>query len=176
MEITKDQQNSFLISTKQVDVAINPQATKAGVVLFSEPHKDFKAIDEQIVFDSPGEYEVKNTMVDAVECKQATAFVVTAGDIRLSYLDNEQSQLSEKQVEELGGTDILLIKVFGEKIETVTKLISVLEPSIVIPFGYDDAQLKQLAAEFGKDIEAEPKLKISKKDINIEDQKLVVLE
>jgi hypothetical protein len=177
MEITKTKSDSFVINTKQVDVAINPtDTTKAEVLLFSKTSETTKSTAEQIVFDGAGEYEVKNTMIDAVACEGATAFVVTAGTIRLTYIDNEQPQLSEDQIEDLGGVDILVIKVFGEKIEVITKLISDLEPNIVIPFGYTDTQLKQLAAEFGKEVTTVSKLKLSKKDINPEDQQLVVLE
>ena len=149
MEITKDQNNSFTISTKQVDVSINPQSSsKAEVVLCTHGKDEYKPNPEQIVFDMPGEYEVKNTMIDAVVCDTSTAFVVTSSGIRVSFIDNE-AQLSESQIEALGGSDILIIKVFGEKAEVLNKLISELEPSIVIPFGYTGDQLKQLSAEFG---------------------------
>lgn len=177
MEITKTKTNSFVVSTRQVDLTINPtEATKSDVILLSKDSIDISPKEDQFVFDGPGEYEVKNTMIDAVACSDSTAFVVTAGDLRLSYLDNEQAIPSEKEIEDLGGADILIIKVYGDKIETLTKLISSLEPSIVIPFGYTDDQLKQLSAEFGKEVSTMPKLKIAKKDINPEDQQLIVLE
>jgi hypothetical protein len=177
MEITKDKDNSFLISTKQADVVINPtDNSKAEVVLFSDKNSSYKPVEGQIVFDSAGEYEVKNTMIDAVACDKSTSFVVTAGDIRTSFLDIETPNLSEQQIEELGGVDILIIKFAVEKVETLTKLIGELEPSIVIPFDYSVEQLKQLSAEFGKEVSTMPKLKIAKKDINPEDQQLVVLE
>lgn len=177
MEITKNNQDSFLLVTKQVDVAVNPTTeTKAGVVLQTSQDHAFKVNKEQILFDGPGEYELKNTMVDAVGLKKTTGFVVTSAGLRVSFVDTDENNLDESQIEALGNPDILIIRVFGEKAESLNKLISELEPSIVIPFGYTEDQLKSLAAEFGKDITRNPKLKVSKKDVSIENQQLIVLE
>ncbi len=177
MEITKNNQDSFLLVTKQVDVAINPVAeTKAGVVLQTNPDTTFQPTKEQILFDGPGEYEVKNTMIDAVGLKKTTGYAITSAGLRVSFIDTDENNLDESQIELLGSPDILIIKVFGDKAESLNKLISELEPSIVVPFGYTEDQLKSLSSEFGKDITRSPKLKVSKKDVSIENQQLIVLE
>ncbi len=177
MEITKNNQDSFLLVTKQVDVAINPTGeSKAGVVLQTTSEHTYAPTKDQIVFDGPGEYEVKNTMIDAVGLKNTTGFVVTSSGLRVSFVHTDENNLDESQIEALGNPDILIIKVFGDKAESLNKLISELEPSIVVPFGYSEDQLKSLSAEFGKDITRSAKLKVSKKDVSIENQQLIVLE
>ena len=177
MEITKNNQDSFLLVAKQADVAINPdKEVKADVVLQSGLEHTYKPTKEQILFDGPGEYEVKNTMIDAVALQKTTGFVVTSSGLRISFIDTDENNLDESQIEALGNPDILIIRAFGEKAESLNKLISELEPSIVIPFGYNEAQLKSLSAEFGKGITRNPKLKVSKKDVSIENQQLIVLE
>ncbi len=177
MEITKNNQDSFLLVSKQLDLAINPTTeSKAEVVLQTSQEHSYTPSKEQILFDGPGEYEVKNTMIDAVALRKTTGFVVTFAGLRVSFVDADENNLDESQIEALGNPDILIIRVFGEKAESLNKLIGELEPSIVVPFGYNDDQLKSLSAEFGKEITRTPKLKVSKKDVSIENQQLIVLE
>ncbi len=176
MEITKIDENGFSLSSKSIEVALNAQYDKADVVLMSQVTEKLKKSDA-ILFDSPGEYEVKNCMIDAIDLGDGnTGFSILTEDIRIAYIDGVKDVLSDAQVEGFASVDILIAPLVGEKVEITTKIINQIEPKVVIPHHYSPEQLKFLSDEFGVEQEVVTKCKLTKKElVENEQQRLVVL-
>ena len=100
--------------------------------------------------DGPGEYEVKGVFIQGIpsfhddkegkERGQNTIYVIEAEDMRFCHLgDLGQKQLTDEQLEKIDGVDVLMIPVGGEYTidsSTAQKVISQIEPRIVIPMHY----------------------------------------
>jgi hypothetical protein len=153
------------------------------------------AQDSAFMIDGPGEYEVKGVHVQGIPSlttkegkkTQNTIYSIEAEDIQVCALGNlQQAELTEEQIEKIGNVDILMCPVGdGTAVDAkeALKVMSQIEPSIVIPTNYQVPKLKMnLGAleEFLKaagvgPIEPLPKLTIKKKEISAEEAKIIVL-
>ena len=108
--------------------------------------------------------------------------------MRLCHLgDLGQKELTPEQLEKIGDIDILMIPVGGNYTigsEEATKIISQIEPRIVIPMHYDLPKLKVklegvekfLKAMGVKSLEPLPKFSVKKKDLPEEETRVVLLK
>jgi hypothetical protein len=76
----------------------------------------------------------------------------------------------------MGGVDILAISVKDDKSDLMNKIITQVEPRILIPIMENEGELTKIKAEFGKDVEPTDKFKIVKKDLPTDSQQLVILK
>ncbi len=189
-------------SRKRVTVLIDPYdedstglklyKKNVDVVLVSHQHADHNNLDavndDAFVIDSPGEYETKNTFIKGVfsyhdEEKGAerganTIYIIESEGMNVCHLgDFGQSELSDRQIKEIGEVDVLLIPVGGNytiNAKKAGKIISQLEPKAVIPMHYKIPGLKIeldevepfLKAMGAKDKEAKDKVSISKNSLS----------
>jgi len=203
-------QAAFKIIDKEVTIAIDPYDKiglkmpkfQADILLITHDHSDHnyrEAIKgEPFIIDSQGEYEVKNVFVyglpafhdnkEGAESGKITIYVIELEGMKIAHLgDIGQESLTDEQLEELEGVDILLIPVGGEETINGTgavKIISQIQPRIVIPMHYKipgvntklepvDKFLKEFGVSAPEKME---KLKISKKDLPQEETKVIILE
>jgi len=173
----------------------------ADILLITHSHHDHnnkKAVKgNPFLIEEPGEYEVKDIFIQGIpsfhdeeEGKkrgQNTIYTIEAEDIRICHLgDFGQKELSSDQLEKIGDIDILMVPVGG--IYTINskgaaKVISQIEPRLVIPMHYHIPKLKikletldKFLKEMGqKSSQPQPKLLIKKKDLPTE-TKVVVLQ
>lgn len=172
---------------------------EADIVTISHNHDDHNNLDaikgEPFIIRSAGEYEAKGVYVDGISSYHDIDKGAKRGeniiyrfeieDISITHLGDLGTELDDKQLERLEGTDILLIPVGGVYTIDAQKAVSVInqiEPRIVIPMHYKLPGLKfELDAidKFLKAIAIKPsyeeKLKIAKKDLPQEDMAVVVL-
>ena len=172
---------------------------EADIVTISHDHKDHnnvKAIrKEPFVINTAGEYEYKGVYIEGVDSYHDEDKGETRGgnviyridfeDLVITHLGDLGTVLTDKQVEILEGTDILLIPVGGGYTLDAKKAVEVinqLEPRIIIPMHYQVEGLKfeldnveKFIKELGLTPEYEEKLKMTKKDLPVEDAKLVIL-
>jgi len=181
-----------------------PKDLQADVVLTTHGHKDHNFVSgvntpvgtQPMVFDKPGEYEVAGAVITGVssfhdnsegsERGVNTIFHLFFDSLDIVHLgDLGQTELTEKQVAQIGQTDILLIPVggvytIGAKI--ASDIVSQLEPKIIIPMHYSLEGLKfelEGVNSFLKEMGAEgvvpvPKLSITKERLPEEPQVILL--
>lgn len=179
---------------------------EADILLISHSHFDHnnkKAVSSPVpgqipfLIEGPGEYEIKSVFIQGIhswhdekEGKERggnTIYTVEAEDLKLCHLgDFGQKELSDEQLEKIGDIDILMIPVGGTYTidsKGAAKIISQIEPKIVIPMHYQIPRLKVklegidkfLKAMGTKSTESQNKLSIKKKDLPTEGVKIVAL-
>lgn len=144
----------------------------------------------------PGEYEIAGVSIfgvatfhDASQGKERgrnTVYVITLDDVRLAHLGDLGHKLTDAQLEEINGVDILMVPVGGaETIDSkeAVEVINQVEPKIAIPMHFHLPGLTIKLApveEFLKEIGAEAVKPISKltiiKERLPEEREVVVLE
>jgi L-ascorbate metabolism protein UlaG (beta-lactamase superfamily) len=184
------------------EIGLKVPKVEADILLISHNHYDHNNKDaisgNYFLVDSPGEYEVKGVFVkaiksfhDKVEGKERgenLIFLIETEDLRVCHLgDFGQKELNEKQIEEIGGVDILMIPIGGVytiSAKEAIKILEQLEPKITIPMHYSLPKLKikldsvdKFLKTLGiKSLTPEKKLLIKKADLSPEEAKIVLLE
>ncbi len=172
MELTYIGQSCFFIKGKKTSLLIdpyNPDITgfkmpkqTAKILLNSHDHEDHsfnKQVNHEKLIDTPGEYEVDDVYItgfstfhDDKEGKERgknIVFQIEVDGISILHLGDIGHELPEKYISKIGRVDILLIPVGGKfTIDAfeASKIISTLEPAIVVPmhFRTEDSLLKEL--------------------------------
>ncbi len=145
------------------DIVIDPFDEKIGlklpnlsadIVLITHNHPDHNNVKgvkgAPFVIQGPGEYEVKEVFINGIpsfhddkEGKERglnTIYVIEAEEMRFCHLgDLGQKQLTDEQLEKIDGVDVLMIPVGGTYTidsSEAQKIISQIEPRIVIPMHF----------------------------------------
>jgi len=198
----KGEQASVLIDPFSEEIGLKLPKLEPDILLVSHNHYDHNNIKQvsgsPFLITGPGEYEVKKVFIQGIpswhdekegkERGENTIYTIGTEEMRLCHLgDLGQKELTEEQLEKIGEIDILMIPVGG--IYTISakeapKIISQIEPKIVIPMHYQIPKLelkkkldgldKFLKTMGIKKIEPLPKLSIKKKDLS-EETKITVL-
>lgn len=214
MNIIWHGQSCFSIKSKDKTIVIDPYSSKIGlkepkltadILLVSHEHSDHsntsivkKAHDDLKIISEPGEYEFGGVYIQAIpayhddkegkEKGETLMFTVRVEDMVVAHLgDLGQTELTEAQLEELNGVDILLVPVGGEYTvngNQAAKIVTQVDPRIVIPMHYnipglnvkiDDAS-SFLAEEGAKGVEPIDELKIEKRNLPVEEREVIVLK
>ncbi len=203
MDITYLGAGSVKLSGKHITVVCDPfdadaglgkAATKADVVTLSAL-EGLGEVPGAMVVDGPGEYEVKGAMITGVPAqlhidedgRRATVYSIVVDGVNVVVTGNIAGKLENKQVEQLGNVDVLVVPVGGHGLtlepEEAAAVITQLEPSYVVPVHYDDgktkyampqAKLEDFLKEMGSNPEPLPKLKVNAKEAPAETQVVVL--
>ena len=140
----------------------------ADILLVTHNHKDHNNVKDvkgtPFIIDGPGEYEVKGVFVQGIpsfhddkegkEKGQNTIYVFEAEEMRFCHLgDLGQKLLTDEQLEKIDKVDVLMIPVGGEftiDSSSAQKIISQIEPKIIIPMHYALPKLKMKLDEVSK--------------------------
>ncbi len=183
------------------EIGLKPPKIKDDIVLVTHNHPDHNNLEdmnpEAFLINTPGEYEKKGVAIrgissyhDKTEGKERglnTIYVIKAEDMTICHLgDLGQEKLDDKQVEEIGDIDILLVPIGGNytiNYKEAIGVISQIEPKIIIPMHY---KIKDLTVEiegpdkFVKELGLTPenvdKYKIAKKLLPLEEMRLVMFD
>jgi L-ascorbate metabolism protein UlaG (beta-lactamase superfamily) len=122
------------------------------VALYTGPHG--AATVGRLTFDSPGEYEVSDISIigiparahiDEANTHNATMFKLIVGDTTVLITGHIYPELSDRQMEDIGMVDILVVPVGGNgyTVDPVgaLKLLKAIEPKLVIPTHYAEKGL-----------------------------------
>ena len=183
-----------------------PRNMAADVVAISHKHAmhsntadvaSLNGAKKPFIIDIPGEYEVGGTFIygiksvhDEKEGKERGSNIVyrfeTEG-ISVVHLGDLGRAISPEEKEKLENIYILMVPVGGGttlSLKAMVEIVGELEPRIVIPMHYKLPEIKtplEPVEKFLRELgvgkrEAENKLKISKKDLPIDDMRVVVLD
>jgi L-ascorbate metabolism protein UlaG (beta-lactamase superfamily) len=161
MEITWYGHACFRLKSREATVVTDPYdktlgltlpPLKADIVTVSHhtPHHNHVAgvKGNFKVIDSPGEYEMNGVFVtsiymipskNATTSTQNNVFVIYMDEIALCHLGDLTYVPTQKQVEDMGSIDVLLVPVGGQNslnAAQAAEVISLIEPYIVIPMHY----------------------------------------
>ena len=192
----------FLIKGKDIVLVTDPFSSSLGiklpqiiadVVLFSgkEAQGDSSLITKAVgrenpfLIKEPGEYEIGGSFVLGIQAgKNNNIFVITVDGLRLAFLGGLTENLSDKQLEEIDGVDILFLPVGGKTLNSkkAIDLIGQIDPKIIIPMSYkipglnlDLAPLSDFLKQMGiEQTNPQEKLIISKDKLPLEKEVVVL--
>lgn len=204
MVITYNTLESFKIQLGDTVIALNPVSKKsklptasfgADMVLVSLDHPDMNGVEtvargsaEPFAISGPGEYEVGGVFIRGFASTSSyggtdainTIYSIMLEDSHICFLGAlGTTTLSTDTLEGLPDIDILFIPVGGDgvlKPAEAGKLVTSLEPRIVIPMHYDKGTLEAFLKEEGSKATAVDKLTLRKKDILEKKGEIIVLE
>lgn len=206
MDIQFHGANCITLTSKQARIVVDDTLADMGaksiskpgdIALFTGPHGNL-ATEAKIMIDQPGEFEVSGVSiygiaaqahVDESSQKNATMYKLIIDDLKILITGHIYPELSDKQLEQIGMIDVMIIPVGGNGYTLdgvgALKVVKKIEPKLVIPTNYEDAKLsfpvpQQPLAEAVKAFamepkEATPKLRLKSSDLS-DAMQLVVLE
>jgi L-ascorbate metabolism protein UlaG (beta-lactamase superfamily) len=203
--VTKDRENKELkvvIDPFDESIGLKVPRTEARILLITHQHSDHsnkKAISgSPFLIEEPGEYEINGVHVKGIpafhdniqgkEREDIIVYLIETEDIKICHLgDFGQKELTSEQLDQLGDIDILMIPVGGVytiDAKGASKIISQIEPKLVIPMHYQIPKLKlklnsleQFLKEMGSPaIEPQKKLKLKPFNLPKEKMEIAVLE
>lgn len=159
MEIIYLGLSAFRLRGKEVTIVTDPFPPDMGLsmgkvsativtVSHGSPNHSFTegVADSPRVVSGPGEYEIADVLIAGVATSMEagtgptnTAFVFRFEDLAVCHLGDIQQRLTDKQLEELGNVDVLLVPAGGGKAVGPTEaslIVAQLEPSLVVPMHY----------------------------------------
>ncbi len=165
---SRDHEANIVIDPFDEETGLKTPSFSADILLVTHDHHDHnnvKAVKgESFLIGGPGEYEVKGVFIQGIpsfhddvngeERGQNTIYVIEAEEMRFCHLgDLGQKQLTDEQLEKIDSVDVLMIPVGGEYTidsSSAQKIISQIEPRIVIPIHYNLPKLKMKLDEVSK--------------------------
>ena len=182
-------------------VGLDPGKFRAEVVTMScdKPEHNFKKAIRGTAFEiaGPGEYEVGGVFITGVLINGSkkkktdelrnTIYVIDYNGLTVAHLGELNSVPSQTEVEGLGEVHIALVPIGGKTSLNAAKaaeVISLLEPSIVIPMHYGMSginfeldPLSKFLKEMGlTEVETEDSIKISSTSTLPEETRVMVLD
>ena len=154
-----------------------------------------KEIDNKaFVINGPGEYEIKGIFIKGIsnfsspdEKTEETIYAIKIEGVSICHLgDFNQKELTQKQIEEINQTEVLMVPIGGNPVidaKGALKIINQIEPSLVIPMYFHVPKLNikldnvnNFLKEMGeKAIEPLDKLSIKKQTFDKDGAKIIVL-
>ena len=183
-------------------IGLKPPSLEADILLITHNHHDhnnIKAIKgTPFLISGPGEYEIKGVFIQGIfsfhdnaqgkERGENTIYTLESEGIKVCHLgDLGQKELTDEQLEKIGNVDILMIPIGGVytiSAKEATKVISQIEPKIVIPMHYQIPKLKIKLESLDKFLkmmgikspEVSKKISISQKNLPTEGMKVIILK
>ena len=198
----KDSQISLVIDPFGNSLGLRVPEFAADIVLVTHDHDDHNNLEavkgNPFIIDGPGEYEIKGVYIQGIpafhdknfgkEKGRVTIYTIESEEMRICHMgDFGQKELFSEQLEDIGEVDVLLIPVGGNYTigsQEASKIISQIEPKIVVPMHYSLPKLKiklegveKFLKAMGKKMpEPLPKLTVKKKDLSSEETNIVILK
>jgi len=188
---SKGEQVSIVIDPFDDSIGLKSPSLQADILIISDHETGKEIKGNPFLISNPGEYEIKDVFVHGFSFIQKkernTIYIIETEEIRLCHLNNfSNKEITSEQLEKIGDIDILMIPIGGGDIidsSQAVKIVSQIEPRIVIPMSYKIPKLKIklegvdvfLKAMGQKSAETLDKLLIKKKDLPEGETKVIVL-
>ncbi len=188
--------NCIKLTTKEASIVIDDNLEQLGLKSIVKPNDitlHTNSADEledkaHFAINRPGEYELSNISIIGIPAQlhidekgtnKAVIYKIVVGDIRVVVVGHIYPELDEKQLEQIGMMDILVVPVGGNGFtldsKGAQKLIKDIDPKVVIPTNYADKAVKYPVPVTDldsvlKELAVEPKEKLAKLKIKNTDQ------
>ena len=198
----KEEKITLVIDPFSTEIGLRLPKIGADILLVTHSHNDHSNVKgisgDPFLINGPGEYEIRGIFIQGIECfhdesqgkerGRTTTFIIEGDEMKLCHLgDFGQKELTPDQLEKIGNVDILMIPVGGVytiSAQEASKVISQIEPKIVIPMHYHIPKLKikldnldKFLKVMGvKSTEVLSKLIIKKKDLPEDGMQIKVLK
>ncbi|MFH1425954.1 MAG: MBL fold metallo-hydrolase [Candidatus Kerfeldbacteria bacterium] len=187
------------IQTQDAMLLINPYQDKFGlkmpslkvdVVASTKPDDDqannFGRLQgDPMIICNPGEYEKSGMIIYGVpQTEGRSMYVIDAEGITLGHPGISPPELTDEQLKQFEGVDVLFLPLTCESNKICSTLLSQIEPRIIIPIQYKIPKVKlklndldRFAKELGKNsITGEKKVILKKKDLPVDETRMIVLD
>jgi|TARA_B100000686_G_C16735113_1_gene943160 L-ascorbate metabolism protein UlaG (beta-lactamase superfamily) len=193
--LTERNSASIVTDPFNKSIGLTSPRLKADVVTISHDapgHSNSDNVKGARTITGPGEYEIGGAFITGVntssnkqegnsETSPNIAYVIDYESATVCHLGDMNAIPSQTQIEALGTVDVLLVPVGGGKglnAAQAAEIISLIEPSIVIPMHYRIGKVKvkldplsRFLKEMGLGkVDSEPNLKVSKSSLPEETQ------
>ncbi|MBS60859.1 MAG: lactamase [Anaerolineaceae bacterium] len=193
--LTERNSASIVTDPFNKSIGLTSSRLKADVVTISHDapgHNNSDNVKGARTITGPGEYEIGGAFITGVntssnkqeensETSSNTAYVIDYESASVCHLGDMNAIPSQTQIEALGTVDVLLVPVGGGKglnAAQAAEIISLIEPSIVIPMHYRIGKVKvkldplsRFLKEMGLGkVHSEPNLKVIKSSLPEETQ------
>ncbi len=205
MIITYFGKEFFKIAQGETVIAVNPISKESkytgkiarfgsSIMLSTTNHSDYNGLEtvtygEQVPVSitGPGDYEIMEIFIKGTNTRTTldskeyinSPYSISMDGITIAFLGPLSKPLSAEERDGLESPDILFVPVSSNLLSPAAayKLAVSLEPAIIIPMDYSDAELKLFLKEAGVE-KASPldKLVLKKKDLENKEAEVVVLE
>lgn len=200
MHITWHGMSCIKIQSDEVQVLINPYQDSVGLTMpklkvdiaattniNSEESNNFQRLQgDPLLITNPGEYEAQGVFFYGIPHNggAGTMFVIEAEGLKLGHPGTSPDALTEQELEQLEGVDVLFLPLTCSEKKTCATIVSQVEPRVIIPIQYKTAKVKAkletidaFAKEMGlKDTTGEKKVIIKQKDLPVEETQVIVLQ
>ncbi|MFC1663159.1 MBL fold metallo-hydrolase [Patescibacteria group bacterium] len=192
-----DGEFTLLIDPYDKSSGLRQPRYSANLVLLTNPDpaadKSNKVVGNPYVVTGPGEYESGGTFVYGVatpvnekQVRPSTMYMFERGGISFAHLGELAQTLAEEHLDRLEGVDVLMIPVGSHgslSADQASKLITEIEPRIIIPMLYKIPGLKKTYDSLinftkimgVKSPEGIDKLKLAKKDLPQDEARVVII-
>ncbi len=183
------------------DIGLKLPRLSGDIVTISHDHHDHNNTGavggSPFIIDKPGEYEIKNVFIQGIpsyhdeqsgaDRGQSIIYFFQMEEMKIAHLGDLGTKLTDEQLEKLEGVDIIFIPVGGVftiEGKQAADVVNQLEPRIAIPMHYKIPGLNiklqtvdKFCDEMGvKQNGAEEKLKITKKELPVEETRVIILK
>ncbi len=128
-------------------------------------------------FPGPGEYEKAGVILSGIEDHDNTIYVMSVEEVKLCYLGRIKHEVSEDEAKQIGDVDILIVPLGQDgtvNVKAANKIISTIDPRIVIPMLYSD--LEEFKKSEGMTDGELDILKIRKADLPEDERQIYILK
>jgi len=184
-------------TANDVVVVIDPYKPKTGsfprsltpnIALFTRGKEEMVTLSgDPYILDHPGEVETDGVLITAIQGHDAEHIIyrLDTEEISIAHIGLTNKQLTDEQIDGIGGVDILCLPVGGENsydADQAVKVVNAVEPRVVIPLNFkSENDPKALSVtDFLKSIghaavTPEKKVILKKKDLPQEETSIIVL-
>ena len=186
------------IQTSDAVLVINPYQNsfgtqmpkfKTNVVLSTDTANDqtnnFDSLQgDPFVITTAGEYESHGLFVTGVQYNGGQVmYLIEAEGMTLAHLGTVTDELNDDQLAKLEGVDVLFLPLTCEEGRSCSRMVSQIEPRVIIPIQYKSkgfkmelAALETFTKEMGmKDAKGEDKIILKAKDLPVEETQVKIL-
>jgi L-ascorbate metabolism protein UlaG (beta-lactamase superfamily) len=200
MELTYHGHSCVRLRGREMTVVVDPPQTALpglakgtlGIIVRTEGETDAARLrpreGELQEVCGPGEFEIGGVSILGLAAGETTVMRISVDEVRVVAAGRLKRQLTEEEIDSLGHVDILVIPVGGGDALgalEAAKLVSAVEPSIVVParYGAGDGGEYDPVGRFAKEMglaegawEAQPRLVITGSTGETDDTRVVFLE